>query len=88
MSNLALARDQHFTWDDYRSWSDEERWELIGGVAHNMTPALSTQVYSLTEQGYRHVKAYSKEGPSGMSGVFSHWFPADRCSTEPVKSIV
>ena len=28
-----------FTWDDYRSWDDGERWEIIDGEAFNMSPA-------------------------------------------------
>ena len=26
-------------WDDYRQWSDDERWEIIGGEAFAMSPA-------------------------------------------------
>lgn len=32
---------EHFTYRDYRSWPDDERWELIGGVAYNMCAAPS-----------------------------------------------
>ncbi|NUO10080.1 MAG: Uma2 family endonuclease [Candidatus Brocadia sp.] len=28
-----------YTWNDYLSWPDDERWEIIDGVAYNMTPA-------------------------------------------------
>ena len=31
--------DGHYTYRDYRQWSDGERWELIDGVAWNMSPA-------------------------------------------------
>ncbi len=30
--------DQHYTYRDYRQWTGE-RWELIHGVAYNMSPA-------------------------------------------------
>jgi Uma2 family endonuclease len=33
----------HYTWNDYQSWPDGERWEIIGGVAYNMSPAPSTR---------------------------------------------
>lgn len=36
---LALRTEKKFTYSDYLSWPDEERWELIDGVAYNMTPA-------------------------------------------------
>lgn len=32
-------KDGLFTYHDYRSWPEEERWELIHGVAYNMSPA-------------------------------------------------
>ena len=34
---------QKYTWDDYRTWPDNERWEIIDGVAYNMTPAPSVK---------------------------------------------
>jgi Uma2 family endonuclease len=32
-----------YTWSDYRSWGDEQRWEIIDGVAYAMSPAPSTR---------------------------------------------
>jgi len=29
----------HYTWDDYRSWDDDARWEILGGEVYAMTPA-------------------------------------------------
>ncbi|WP_295384314.1 Uma2 family endonuclease [uncultured Thiodictyon sp.] len=37
---LAQSADR-FTWSDYRSWPDDQRWELIDGVAYAMSPAPS-----------------------------------------------
>ena len=34
-------RDRRYTWTDYQTWSDDERWEIIDGVAYNMSPAPS-----------------------------------------------
>lgn len=31
--------DRKYTWQDYLSWPDEERWEVIDGEAYNMTPS-------------------------------------------------
>ena len=30
---------EHYTWDDYRSWPDDERWEIVGGQAFAMSPS-------------------------------------------------
>lgn len=35
----ALTRDQHFTLADWRTWPEGERWEIIDGMAWNMSPA-------------------------------------------------
>ena len=36
---MAEKKDELFTYGDYLKWDDDERWELIDGVAYNMTPA-------------------------------------------------
>ena len=42
MSNTATAL-RTYTWDDYRAWPDDERWEIIGGEAYAMSPAPSVR---------------------------------------------
>ena len=39
MGNPALAPEERFTYRHYRTWPDDERWELIGGHAWAMSPA-------------------------------------------------
>ena len=34
--------EEHYTYQDYRQWPDDERWELIDGVAFNMCAAPTT----------------------------------------------
>jgi Uma2 family endonuclease len=43
MSQSSLAHDIGYTWNNYRSWPSEERWELIGGEAYGMSPAPGTR---------------------------------------------
>jgi len=38
MSNTARAV-RTYTWDDYRAWPADERWEIIGGEAYAMSPS-------------------------------------------------
>jgi Uma2 family endonuclease len=40
-SPAAASPDARFSWRDYRSWPDDERWELIDGVPVAMAPAPS-----------------------------------------------
>jgi len=39
MGPLAYKLEELFTYGDYRTWSDDERWELIDGVPYCMSPA-------------------------------------------------
>ncbi len=39
MGPLAENHKERYTYGDYLKWDDGERWELIDGVAYNMTPA-------------------------------------------------
>lgn len=36
---LPKHKEGTFTYADYLQWPDEERWELIHGIAYNMSPA-------------------------------------------------
>ena len=37
----SLKEQERFTYSDYLTWPDDERWELIDGVAYSMSPAPS-----------------------------------------------
>jgi Uma2 family endonuclease len=43
MSPAPAQRKERFTWDDYQTWPDDERWEIIGGEAFAMSPAPATR---------------------------------------------
>jgi len=47
-----------FTYADYLKWPDEERWELIDGVAYDMTPAPSTEHQEIAGELYEQFKRY------------------------------
>ncbi len=37
---MTMAHEQkRYTYQDYASWDDDERWELIDGLPYNMSPA-------------------------------------------------
>jgi len=38
---LARLKTESYTWDDYKSWPDGERWEIIGGEVFDMSPSPS-----------------------------------------------
>ena len=33
-----MKKDRIYTYGDYKTWPDDERWELIDGTAWNMSP--------------------------------------------------
>lgn len=37
--NAALGQKERVTWDDYRSWTGDDRWEIIGGTPRAMSPS-------------------------------------------------
>ena len=36
---LAKKLNEKYTYQDYLNWPDDERWEIIDGVAYNMSPS-------------------------------------------------
>ena len=47
---------QKFTWDDYLTWPDDERWEIIDGVTYNMAPAPSVRHQNITGKLYSQLE--------------------------------
>ena len=47
MQQGSTARHLPYLWDDYRSWADDRRWEIIAGEAYAMSPAPSTRHQSI-----------------------------------------
>ena len=41
MADVARALPERFTYRNYKEWPDDERWELIEGMAYAMSPAPS-----------------------------------------------
>jgi hypothetical protein len=37
--SLPQGKGIRYSYSDYLAWPDDERWELIDGLAFNMTPA-------------------------------------------------
>jgi len=38
---MPIPQNEHYTYSDYCTWDDSERWELIEGVPYSMSPAPS-----------------------------------------------
>jgi Uma2 family endonuclease len=44
-----------FTYDDYLQWADDDRWELVGGVPFNMSPAPGRRHQEVVGELYRQL---------------------------------
>jgi len=53
----AKKQAKKFTYSDYLSWNDEERWEIINGEAYNMTPAPTRNHQSISVELLFQIKA-------------------------------
>lgn len=60
MGNTALKSEQTWTYADYCSWPDDERWELIDGVAYAMSPAPSRRHQELSGALFNQFYNYFK----------------------------
>ncbi|MDQ7092856.1 Uma2 family endonuclease [Desulfosporosinus sp. PR] len=50
MSESAHHSEQLFTYQDYLTWPENERWELLNGRPYNMTPAPSRRHQEISGQ--------------------------------------
>jgi Uma2 family endonuclease len=50
MSEAIRKTERAYTYRDYRGWPEEERWELIDGVAYDMSPAPSRKHQELSRE--------------------------------------
>ena len=56
----STAEKRIFTYTDYKSWPDEERWEIIDGEAYNMTPAPTVRHQRISANLFSIFTAYFK----------------------------
>ena len=54
---------ERYTWQDYLSWPEDERWELIQGVAYAMSPAPATGHQRIVGEIYRQISNYLLDKP-------------------------
>jgi len=61
MAQPALKMDEQYTWDDYLTWPDVERWELIGGVAHAMAPSPASEHQDISSELHSRMHPFFKK---------------------------
>lgn len=58
----AKKDDRLYFYRDYRGWPDDERWELIDGVAWNMSPAPSMAHQALSMELGHSIRSFLGKG--------------------------
>ena len=66
---LAQETEKKFTYADYVTWPDDERWELIDGEAYNMTPAPSVAHQKITGNLYILLSRHPKKRAECFVGI-------------------
>ena len=61
MRQAAPTEKKKFAYGDYLTWPEEERWELIDGVAYNMTPAPSRAHQEILVDMLRQISTFLLE---------------------------
>ena len=87
MSGLP-GRDKRFTWTDYQSWPEEERWELIDGEAFAMSPSPGIRHQRILVEFAAQLRPQFRNGPCElMMAPLDVMFDEENC-TEPDLMIV
>ena len=59
----AVRKDRRYTYADYCTWNDGERWELIDGIAHAMSPGPSFEHQTVSGEIFSQLHAYLRGKP-------------------------
>ena len=58
---LAKKLNEKYTYQDYLNWPDDERWEIIDGIAYNMSPSPTKKHQKISGNFYFELKRQLKE---------------------------
>ena len=59
----ALKEDANYTYADYCAWPDDERWELIDGIAYAMLPGASFIHQSVSGEIFSQLHTFLRGKP-------------------------
>lgn len=78
-----------YTYKDYLSWGDDERWELIDGIAFNMTPTPSRFHQDISGELFAQFHNYLKGKPCKVyAAPFDVLLPAAGEKEGDIKTVV
>lgn len=89
MGLAVRKKEERFTYGDYLNWPDEERWELIDGVAYDMSPAPLRRHQGIIRELSRQISNYLLDKSCQMYfAPFDVRLPEADESDEEIKTVV
>ena len=89
MPLLQNEPDRIFTYKDYLTWNDNERWELINGTAYNMAPAPSVNHQRISRQLLLQIGNFLSDKPCEVfSAPLDVRLPETNEKDEDTKNVV
>ncbi|MFH1859594.1 MAG: Uma2 family endonuclease [bacterium] len=87
---LAMRKkEERFTYGDYLKWPDDQRWELIDGVAYDMSPAPLRRHQKIVVELSRQISNYLLDKPCQVYvAPFDVRFPESDESDEEIDTVV
>jgi hypothetical protein len=65
MGQLARRR-KRYPYKDYLKWPEDESWEIIDGIAYNMTPAPKVKHQNIAGNFYIKIKSHPNNGNTDL----------------------
>lgn len=89
MADAARNLDRHFTYGNYRSWDDGERWELIEGQAWSMSAAPMTRHQDIQAELITALRNFLRGKPcKAFAAPFDVLLPAADEADDEVDTVV
>ena len=85
----AIKNEEHWTYAHYKTWPDDERWELIHGVAYNMSATPATPHQALLVYFIRKIGNMLEGRPCQLfAAPFDVFLPAGDEKEDDIDTIV
>ncbi|MFZ2958663.1 MAG: Uma2 family endonuclease [Candidatus Ozemobacteraceae bacterium] len=89
MQQAMKSVEQLFTYGDYCTWPEDERWELIDGVPFDMTPAPSRQHATISGNLFSHLHNFFSGKPCQVyNAPFDVRLPRNKEPDDDVDTVV
>ena len=89
MGLMAKKEEKKYTYGDYLTWPDDERWEIIDGSAYDMSPSPSRRHQEISMTLSTQFSLYLKDKPCKVyAAPFDVRLPAGSEKDEDIQTVV